>query len=194
MSITILLDAGHGGMINGLYQTSGKRSPEWEDGSVLYEGEFNRAIKSRLMEMFQMDGIRFVDVNPQQTDLSLNDRVDYANTYRENSIYVSIHANAGGGTGCEVFTAENCSANSTKLAERFAGTYRAYFPDERWRGVKKRDFYVVKNTSMPAVLIEAFFMDTERECKKYLMTPVGRNQIAKWIYGSIKDYINNYNV
>jgi N-acetylmuramoyl-L-alanine amidase len=194
MAITVLLDAGHGGMINGKYQTSGKRSPVWGDGSVLYEGEFNRAIKSRLMEMLQMDGINYVDINPQQIDLSLEDRVDYANVYRENSIYVSIHSNAGGGTGCEVFTAENCSTKSTKLANIFAGTYRNYFPDERWRGVKKRDFYVVKNTAMPAVLIEAFFMDTERECKKYLMTKSGRNQIAKWIHNSIKDYINNYEV
>ena len=36
---TIILDAGHGGMINGKYQTKGKRSPVWEDGSVLYEGD-----------------------------------------------------------------------------------------------------------------------------------------------------------
>ena len=90
MAITVLLDAGHGGMINGLYQTSGKRSPVWEDGSVLYEGEFNRAIKSRLMEMLQMDGINYVDINPQQVDLSLEDRVDYANVYRENSIYFVV--------------------------------------------------------------------------------------------------------
>ena len=94
MSKTILLDAGHGGVLNGLYQTSGKRSPKWDDGSILYEGEFNRAIKARLKEMFQMEGINYVDINPQDTDLSLSDRVSKANTYRRDSLYVSIHANA----------------------------------------------------------------------------------------------------
>jgi N-acetylmuramoyl-L-alanine amidase len=189
MSKVILLDAGHGGVLNGLYQTSGKRSPIWDDGSVLYEGEFNRAIKARLKEMFQLEGINYVDVNPQDTDLALSDRVSKANTYND-SLYVSIHANAGGGTGCEVFTSENCSSTSTALAKVFEDTYSSYFPGERWRGVKKRDFYVVKNTAMPAVLLECFFMDTERECKKYLMTKQGRDQVAKWIFNSIKIFLD----
>ena len=38
----VLLDNGHGGIINGEYQTPGKRSPVWADGSQLFEGEFNR--------------------------------------------------------------------------------------------------------------------------------------------------------
>lgn len=189
-SKVVLLDAGHGGMINGLYQTSGKRSPVWEDGSVLYEGECNRAIKSRVMEMLHMEGIRYVDINPQQTDLSLQDRVSKANTYNSNeSIFVSIHSNAGGGTGCEVFTSENCSESSTKLAKLFEEKYSSYFPNERWRGIRKRNFYVVKNTNMPAVLIESFFMDTEEECKVYLMSRAGRDQIAKWIFDSIKTFL-----
>lgn len=187
---TILLDAGHGGMINGKYQTQGKRSPEWEDGSILYEGEFNRAIKSRVMEMLQNASVSYVDINPQQTDLSLEDRVDYANTYKSDSLYISIHANAGGGTGCEVFTAENCSSTSTAFANEIADQYYTFFPNERWRGVKKRDFYVIKNTAMPAVLIECFFMDTERECKEYLMTKEGRDQIAKWVFSSIKTFLD----
>ncbi|MCG9704983.1 hypothetical protein [Photobacterium damselae] len=37
-----ILDAGHGGIINGQYQTAGKRSPIWSDGSQLFEGEFKR--------------------------------------------------------------------------------------------------------------------------------------------------------
>ena len=36
MNTTILLDAGHGSIINGHYQTAGKRSPIWEDGSCTY--------------------------------------------------------------------------------------------------------------------------------------------------------------
>lgn len=191
MSVTILLDSGHGGVIAGSYMTSGKRSPVWENGSVLYEGEFNRAIKYRLKEMLQLEGIPYVDVNPQDEDLSLSDRVDAANSYPTNSVYVSIHANAGGGTGCEVFTAVNCSSNSTKLAKCIEHQYGPHFYGERWRGIKKKDFYVIKNTKMPAVLIEAFFMDTEKECKKYLMTRHGREQIARWIFSGIIDYLKS---
>ena len=188
--MVVLLDAGHGSVIAGDYQTSGKRSPIWEDGSVLYEGEFNRAIKARLKEMLQMAGVKYVDINPQDTDLDLEDRVDIANTY-DDSIYFSIHANAGGGTGCEVFTAVNCSSNSTKLAKCVEKQYGPHFYGERWRGVKKKDFDVVKHTKMPAVLVECFFMDTEKECKKYLMTRHGREQIAKWLFSAIMDYVKS---
>ena len=45
-----ILDNGHGGMIDGVYQTPGKRSPVWPDGTQLFEGEFNRAIVDRLMK------------------------------------------------------------------------------------------------------------------------------------------------
>jgi N-acetylmuramoyl-L-alanine amidase len=187
---TLLLDAGHGGMINGKYQTLGKRSPFWSDGSQLFEGEFNRQIKSRIMELCQMDGLKYVDINPQQTDLSLQNRVRYANTYDANeSIFLSIHANAGGGTGCECFVAEVSSQTSKDMANSIATNYKTFFPNERWRGVKNKNFYVVKNTKMPAVLVECFFMDTQRECKEYLMTSRGRDMIAHWLYKSVKNYL-----
>lgn len=187
---TLLIDAGHGGIINGQYQTLGKRSPVWSDGSQLFEGEFNRQIKSRIMEFCQMDGLKYVDINPQQTDLSLQNRVRYANTYNtKESIYLSIHANAGGGTGCEVFVAEVSSQTSKDIAYSIEANYKEFFPNERWRGVKNKNFYVVKNTRMPAVLVECFFMDTERECKEYLMTSRGRDMIAHWLYSSIKKYL-----
>lgn len=187
---TILLDSGHGFIINSVYQTSGKRSPRWPDGSILYEGECNKQIKARLMEMLQAENIPFVDINPESTDVSLSERVKRANKY-ENSLYISIHSNAGGGTGCELFTSVNCSKASTALAKEIEAQYKPHFEGERWRGIKKKDFYVVKNTAMPAVLVESFFMDTERECKKYLMTRAGRDRIALWIFTGLKNYLKS---
>lgn len=190
MSKVILIDSGHGFIIDGVYQTHGKRSPVWQDGTQLFEGEFNKQIKARLMEMLQRDGIPFVDINPESIDVPLSLRVKRANEY-ENSLYISLHANAGGGTGCEIFTSVNCSNASTAMADYMAAGYKPHFPEERWRGIKKRDFYVVKNTNMPAILIESFFMDNEEECKRYLMTSSGRDRIAAWIYTSLINYLNS---
>lgn len=39
----VLLDNGHGGLINGEYTTPGKRK-DWGADGIIYEGEFNRAI------------------------------------------------------------------------------------------------------------------------------------------------------
>lgn len=38
----VILDAGHG------YNTKGKRSPVWSDGSQLFEWEFNRDVVKRI--------------------------------------------------------------------------------------------------------------------------------------------------
>ena len=119
---TWLLDPGHGGFIDGIYQTAGKRSPEFPDGSRLYEGEFNRDVVSRIMDLcsgmwgekgmylkedgqpirrkhwakFAVDAINLVDT---EEDVSLRRRVSDANKiHREkgNCIYISVHANAFG--------------------------------------------------------------------------------------------------
>ena len=119
---TWLLDPGHGGFIDGIYQTAGKRSPEFPDGSRLYEGEFNRDVVSRIMDLcsgmwgekgmyfkkdgapirrkhwdrFAVDAINLVDT---EEDTPLRRRVSDANKiHREkgNCIYVSVHANAFG--------------------------------------------------------------------------------------------------
>ena len=50
---TVILDAGHGGIINGNYQTPGKRSPVFSGGQQLFEGEFNRAVKARIKEKLE---------------------------------------------------------------------------------------------------------------------------------------------
>ena len=100
---TILLDNGHGGIINGEYQTAGKRSPEWNDGTQLFEGEFNRSIVNGIIEELTALKIPYVNIAPEYEDISLSTRTDRANRY-DDSIYISIHSNAGGGSGFEAYT------------------------------------------------------------------------------------------
>lgn len=120
---TWLLDPGHGGFIDGVYQTAGKRSPAFPDGSRLYEGEFNRDVVSRIMDLcsgkwgekghylmkgkpplkrekhwlrFALDAVNIVDT---EEDISLRQRVTVANKIhqeKQNCIYVSVHSNAFG--------------------------------------------------------------------------------------------------
>ena len=74
-----ILDNGHGGMIDGVYQTPGKRSPVWPDGTQLFEGEFNRAIVDRLMVLCEANGIDAIDLVNTPVDISLNERTSTAN-------------------------------------------------------------------------------------------------------------------
>ena len=97
MKPIVLLDNGHG------KDTAGKRSPVWADGSQLFEYEFNRDIVRRIAEKLDLYGIPYRILVPEENDISLSERVKRANQIAKDNdgkVYVlSIHANAGGGTG-----------------------------------------------------------------------------------------------
>ena len=90
-----IFDNGHGGIIDGVYQTAGKRSPLWPDGEILYEGEFNRGIVNRLVKLCNDLGIECVNLVDTQKDVPLSDRTTSANNIANATdkpcIYVSIH-------------------------------------------------------------------------------------------------------
>lgn len=186
-----LLDGGHGGLINGIYQTSGKRSPIWDNESQLFEGEFNRSIVNRLVEMLTAENIRYVSLCPEMEDIPLSERVDRANAVNGDCVLLSIHANAGGGRGFEAFTSPG-ETKSDALARVFYEEMALEFPGDRMRKDlsdgdpdKESPFYILTKTRMPAVLTESFFMDNERECREYLMTKEGRDRIAEAHFNAI---------
>ena len=190
-----LFDNGHGGIINGEYQTKGKRSPVWPDGEQIFEGEFNRSIVDRLCKMCDDAGIRYHNIVPEQQDTSLKERVKRANDiYKtdKSCIYVSIHANAGKGTGYEVFSSPGLT-KSDGYAEVFHGEFKREFDGVRMRGVKEAKLYVLRCTQMPAILTENFFMDTYTPDFLYLYSEVGRDRIAKAHFEAIK-YIEKHKI
>lgn len=76
-------------------------------------------------------------------------------------IAVSFHANAGGGDGFEVY----CNPNSIK-AMNLAGLTETYVKQlgQNSRGIKSGvKLYFIRNTKMPSVLVESFFLDNKRD-------------------------------
>jgi len=188
----VLLDNGHGGLINGEYQTSGKRSPIWQDGSQLFEGEFNRSIVARIVESLTALQMPYINIVPETRDVTLSTRIKRANDVTNKScFYLSVHSNAGGGKGFEVFTSPG-ETTSDKIASIFGEEFNKTFPNRKLRADysdgdldKESSFAVIKKTRMPAVLTENFFMDNEEECKKLLMTRQGRDLIADFHVNAI---------
>jgi len=159
-----ILDNGHGGVINGVYTTKGKRSPQWEKGT-LYEGVFNRWVVNRIIENLSRDNIPFYHASPELSDVSLFERVSRANKiYQTNpKVYLlSIHANAGGGTGIEGFTSKGITY-SDNLCLKFLNNLSQQIPEMKMRGNKEADFYVLSKTACPALLLELGFMDNKQD-------------------------------
>lgn len=167
----VILDAGHGGVIGGAYQTPGKRSPAWAQG-VLYEGMFNRWVVNRLIERLDRAGLPYAHVSPELTDTPLAERVRRANALaaqHPGSFLLSVHANAGGGTGFEVFTSQG-QTESDPIAEIVIEHMMACCPGHKLRADmadgdrdREADFYVLRETRCPAVLVEVAFMDSEAD-------------------------------
>jgi len=199
---TWLLDPGHGGMIDGVYQTKGKRSPLFDDGVVLYEGEFNRAVTKQILEYCDKSNIDAIDIVDSEKDIPLRERVLKANklhAQKRNCIYVSIHANAFG-NGRDFNSARGASTfhhvNSKKgrvLAESLQKWLVKLTPF-RDRGVKANDswanFYVLRKTNMPAILSENGFM-TNKEDATLLLSPTIRTTIAAAHFAMIQEIEQN---
>ena len=191
----VIIDNGHG--IN----CPGKRSPKGmlthPDGTALFEWEFNRDVVCRLMPMLEAAKIPYDELVPESEDISLSKRVQRANDiYRaDNSAFlISIHANAGGGTGFEIFTSVG-QTKSDHIAEIFAQEAKKAFPEFRMRfdnseeGVnadsdKEAHFYMLRKTICPAVLTENFFMDHEKDLA-FIISDEGRQRVAKMHFDAI---------
>lgn len=196
---TVLLTAGHGGIIDGQYMTDpkqGKKSPIWDNGKQLFEGEFNRQVKYRVMELLHLNGYKYIDVVPEHIDIKRSERIKRINEYyktNKNCFSVDIHANAGKGTGIELWIANNASARSQAIAEQLELAYNRSELPLKFRGIKRKDFDMVALTNCPSVLVENPFMDTEEECQNYLLTRSGRDVLANWIYQGIIQAIDVLN-
>ena len=195
----VLLDNGHGGIINGVYQTKGKRSPVWSDGLQVYEGVFNRQVVKAVSEKLNKMGIPNVILVDTNKDVPLKVRTDTANSIDpsgKTSIYVSIHSNAASSVEAKGFEAYSYNYNfdsaSPYNVDVFYHQFAKILPNETLRYGYNKDFlgkianfYVLKHTKMPAVLTENFFMTNERECRTYLVPGDGMDKVVSYTVNAI---------
>lgn len=182
----ILLDPGHGDFVDGKnYSKQGKYSPKFSDGTRFYEGHNNRDNARRIADHLQALGFETVDVTGgSPEDVPLADRVALANKLGKErpALYISIHSNALG-NGEQWNAASGISVHTSK-GQTKSDIYASLLIDElqvefgdtvKWRKDEsdgdediEDDFYVLRKTSCPAVLIEAGFHTNEQEVKKMM--------------------------
>lgn len=184
-----LLDAGHSGVDkNGKYLTAPAKMHVFPDGLTIYEGVINRIISKLLYVKLEKAGIEFALVYDDIEDTPLPHRVSVAdNLYRQNkkSIYLSIHSNSAGGSGFEIFTSKG-QTKSDKVADIFCSTYEKMFPQFPFRADtlsdsdkdKEADYYVLRKTDCPALLVENLFFDNRKEAE-YLLSKEGQEAISE---------------
>lgn len=168
----IALDAGHG-----LY-TPGKRCLKKLDKRETREWIINDRVTDALVLYLKLAGhsvLRVDDWDDGHTDVTLNDRVRKANNWKADA-YISVHHNAGinggSGGGTVVYVSKGCQAKSIKLQEAVYKRVivRGKLKGNRSDGTLSANFYVIRKTKMPAILIECGFMDSAVDIKHILDT------------------------
>jgi N-acetylmuramoyl-L-alanine amidase len=176
MSKTIFLDAGHGGVSpSGKYTTAPSKMSEHIGHTMHYRSFFYEGVKNRhycdiIYKKLVERGVNVVKVYHSYKDTTLGQRVREANSYHKNintGFYFSEHSNAfnGKARGYCVYTSKG-NTQSDFYAEKLINMYKEKFPfvnlrvdnsdqDQDWES----NFYVLKNTSMPAILTENLFFD-----------------------------------
>ncbi len=129
-------------------------------GNGFKEKDSNLVVMLKCKEELERHGVDVVVNRTTDVEISLADKVAKANE-SDAEIAASFHSNAGGGDGFEVYYYSS-SVNGKRLAELCEKYVRQL--GQNSRGLKSGDhLYFVKNTAMPAVVAESYFLDNQTD-------------------------------
>jgi len=173
----VVLDPGHGGTASGAAY-----------GGIL-EKDINLAVTLKVRDLLEAKGCRVALTRSGDRDVGLYERCRIANEAGA-EVFISVHANAA-------------PSNSA-----FQGTYTYYYPGSNSgaalaqriqartaasagsvdRGILSENFVVVRETKMPAALVETGFMTCPEELER-LTDPAYQDRLAWGIAAGIEDYL-----
>lgn len=196
MQPIFIIEAGHGDYVNGVYNIRQKGSKQYHfDDFSIYEGAINRGIKRRILDMSHLVESTIIDAHPHYggntKDYSLQYRCNVLNSIaddcKKESYYpigVSLHCNAGGGEGLEVWTSRG-NTSADPCANYWHDAARELVPDLKFRTFnhkkgkadKEANFKILNDTNFPMFLPEHLFFDNKIEAR-YLLTDLGQKEMA----------------
>jgi N-acetylmuramoyl-L-alanine amidase len=176
----IVLDPGHGGNDPGA------------TGNGLQEKQLTLTIASKvqtlLEEQYIVDAILTRD---SDVYVELSERAQFANGLGAD-YFVSFHHNAGGGTGFESYIYPGTAGTETGRRQDVVHAemmkfYAGY--GLRDRGQKEANFAVLRETAMPAILLENLFIDHSGDAS-FLKYPTFIQGLSQAIASGIAKAVN----
>lgn len=175
--IVVVIDPGHGGFDPGAVGIGG-----------LQEKNIVLPVSIQVAQILEQQGVSTIMTRRDDREIDLEPRVQIAE--RANAtLFVSIHANAISLSRPDVNGIETYYTSGE--GQRFAQVIHRNLlqatggPD---RGVRQARFYVLRNTSMPAVLVETGFVTGAQDAPR-LADPAYQTRLAQGIANGILQYI-----
>ncbi|MDF2667735.1 MAG: hypothetical protein K0R67_41 [Paenibacillus sp.] len=171
----VVIDAGHGGSDPGAIAPSSR-----------HEKEFTLAMEQKVIGLLkQMPDIEVYETRSDDTYPTLQERVDLANKL-DAGLFISIHANKFSNpsvNGTETYYNRNDSIDFAKLVHQKMMDVSGLAD----RGVRNGDFKVIRETKMPAVLLEVGYLSNKND-EALLFSEEFQNRIAGAIADAVKQY------
>ena len=174
----IVIDPGHGGTDPGAVSNGAQ------------EKQVVLAVSQKLKTMLEAKGAKVYMSRSGDTYPTLENRVAYARE-KNGEMFISIHANAASASASGTETFYSISNNANALEDKVLAQYineeivkNANMKD---RDVKQADYYVIKNLTMPAVLVELGFITNASDRDKLIATKY-QEIYAQSIYNGIMRY------
>lgn len=150
----VFLSAGHGGSDPGAVSNGTK------------EKDLNLSIALACRDVLVRHGVEVKMSRTKDEDDSLKEEIKECNEYAP-ALAISIHNNAGGGDGAEVFHHYGGGPSKT-LAENILNEVVKVGQNSRGAKIRKnqygKDYYgFIRETSAPAVIVECAFVDNAKD-------------------------------
>jgi N-acetylmuramoyl-L-alanine amidase len=179
--IVVAIDPGHGGNDPGAVGIGG-----------IQEADIVLAIGRQVARLLEQSGVQAVLTRSDDTEIDLQPRVDTAEQVNAN-LFVSIHANSMGMERPDVNGLETYYYSSgAALAQTIQNSMVSSLGMED-RGVRQARFHVIKNTTMPSVLVETGFVTGSDDAPR-LASAAYQTQIATAIARGILQYIQQNSI
>lgn len=175
--LTVVIDPGHGGGDPGAVGIGGLR-----------EKDINITVARRVQQSLQAAGINALLTRSDDREIDLDPRVVFAER-ADADVFVSIHSNAISLSRPDINGLETYYYSSGLRLAQTIHNNLLRTTSLRDRGVRQARFYVIVNTSMPAVLVETGFVTGSEDAARF-RDPQAVNGIADGISGGILQYLN----
>jgi N-acetylmuramoyl-L-alanine amidase len=189
-SLRIAIDPGHGGIDHGAIGTD----------TGVYESTLNLEISELVAKRFMLAGADVlltrksedVDYSGEGDTMKRRDMNNRAKliTAQDSQVVVSIHMNKYPNrslSGAQVFY-EKGSAEGEKLAAAIQDALNSGLDGSKKRLAKPGDYFILKASASPSVIVECGFLSNHNE-EKMLLEPEYREKLADCIYKGICAYL-----
>ena len=182
-TITVVIDAGHGGADNGAVSTDGVK-----------EKDITLAIAKKIAELNSNDHIKILLSRENDQYISVKDRVVFAENNSAN-LFISLHANLSADKqlkGFSVLIDKNSTGQDQLLGSALINELKKSYKTDDNIEIRKRGLWILNHNIYPAAIVECGFLSNPKD-EAFINSSADQEKVAENILDAIEKYASSIN-